>query len=699
MHDIIFLQDLAVVMIVAGVVTVLFHRLKQPVVLGYILAGVIIGPHPPPFPLIKDEETINTLSQMGIILLMFSLGLEFSLGKLKRVGATAIIAAALEIILMLGIGYQIGRWFGWSYMDSIFLGAMLSISSTTIIIKALAELGKSKEHFAELIFGILIVEDILAIAIIALLSGIAMTGSLQIGQVIDTVSRLGIFLVVALVVGLLAVPRLIGYVARFKSNEMLLITVLGLCFGFSLLAVELHYSMALGAFVIGAVIAESREIHLIETLIAPVRDMFSAIFFVAIGLLIDPGLLLKYWGPITVITIAVVVGKVLTCSFGAFVAGNDTRTSLRVGMGLAQIGEFSFIIAALGLDLGVTSKFLYPIAVTVSAFTTLFTPYLIKSSDSVVNALSRRAPKSLITSLELYTHWLGQKGGEQQKNMAGKFIRRWTFQIVLNAMLTAAVFIGAVFVWRQNPAWLRHFPLDEPRRDALLWFAAVFLSLPMLIAAYRKLEALGLLLAELRVKQLASDARAKEIKAIIATTVPLAGAAGLGVLVFSLSAPLLPSWEILIVMLIILACLTFLLWRSFVKVYSKAQVAIEQTLASTPLPHESAALAPLKSFLKEAELQIFSIPPSSPACGRFLRELELRAKTGASIVAIERQGVNIVNPGPDDELQANDQVLVLGNEAHLKKARVWLLGENSPGPAAAANSAADAGSAPGQLPR
>ncbi len=304
---------------------------------------------------------------MGIILLMFSLGLEFSLGKLKRVGATAFIAAALEIVLMLGIGYQIGRWFGWSQMDSVFLGAMLSISSTTIIVKALAELGKSKERFAELIFGILIVEDILAIAIIALLSGIAMTGSLQIGEVVGTVSRLGIFLVVTLVLGLLFVPRLIGYVARFKSNEMLLITVLGLCFGFSLLAVKLHYSVALGAFIIGAVIAEAREVKKIEHLTEPVRDMFSAIFFVAIGMLIDPALLAQYWLPIAVITVVVVVGKVLTCSFGTFVAGNDTRTSLRVGMGLAQIGEFSFIIAALGLNLGVTSKFLYPIAVTVSA--------------------------------------------------------------------------------------------------------------------------------------------------------------------------------------------------------------------------------------------------------------------------------------------------------------------------------------------
>ena len=677
MHGITFLQDLAVVMIVAGLVTIIFHQLKQPVVLGYIIAGVIIGPHTPPYALIHDEATINTLSEMGIILLMFSLGLEFSLGKLRRVGATAVIAAALEILLMLGIGYQIGLWFGWSQMDSIFLGAMLSISSTTIIVKALAELGKSKERFAELIFGILIVEDILAIAIIALLSGIAMTGSLQLGEVAGTVSRLGIFLVVALVLGLLAVPRLIAYVARFKSNEMMLVTVLGLCFGFSLLAVKLHYSMALGAFVIGAVIAEAREIHLVENLIAPVRDMFSAIFFVAIGLLIDPVMLAQYWMPITVITIAVVAGKVLTCSFGTFVAGNDARTSLRVGMGLAQIGEFSFIIAALGLNLGVTSKFLYPVAVTVSAITTLLTPYLMKSSDGLITWFGRVAPKQLITSFELYTQWLGQKGGEQQKNQAAQFIRKWTFQILLNVMLIAGVFIVAVFVSRQNPVWLVHVPLSESNRNALLWFAAMFLSLPMIIAAYRKLGALGMLLAELRVKEPASGVRAREIKAVISTTVPLAGAAGLGLLVFSLSAPLLPSGEILIVLLLILACLTFLLWRSFVKVYSKAQIAIQETLASTPLPSEPAALEPLKILLKEAKLHVFTITESSPAQGRFIRELELRTKTGASIVAIERNGVSMVNPGPDDELHVNDQVLVLGSEAHLEKAREYLLGRET----------------------
>ncbi len=427
---------------------------------------------------------------------------------------------------------------------------------------------------------------------------------------------------------------------------MLLITVLGLCFGFSLLAVKLHYSMALGAFVIGAVIAESREIHFVENLIAPVRDMFSAIFFVAIGLLIDPTLLAQYWLPITVITIAVVVGKVLTCSFGTFIAGNDTRTSLRVGMGLAQIGEFSFIIAALGLNLGVTSKFLYPIAVTVSAITTLLTPYLIKSSDGLVNQFTRVAPRSVINSLELYTHWLGQKGEGQQKNMAAQFIRKWTLQMLLNVALTAGIFISAVFISRQHPEWLMRLPLSKDGINATLWFAAVILSMPLLIATYRKLQALGMLLADLRVRRLPSDANATQIKSIIATTVPLAGVIGLALLLFLLSSTLLPSGKILIMLLLILASVTFLLWRSFVKVYSKAQFALHETFAQTPLPKESAMPAPLKNLLKEAKLETFVITESSPARGRLIRELELRTKTGASIVAIERNGTNVINPGP-----------------------------------------------------
>lgn len=676
MHGVTFLQDLAVVMIVAGLVTVIFHRFKQPVVLGYIIAGAIIGPHTPPFPLIKDEQTVQTLAELGVVLLMFSLGLEFSLRKLKRVGGTALIASSLEIVLMVAVGYQIGRAFGWSTMDSIFLGAMISISSTTIIIKALAELGKSKEEFAQLIFGILIVEDILAIVMIALLSGIAMTGSLGIAEVGATIGKLGIFLAAALVIGLIAVPRLLGYVARFKSNEMLLITVLGLCFGSSLLAVKLGYSVALGAFIMGAVIAEARELGRIEILTEPVRDMFSAIFFVSIGLLIDPKMLAEHWLPIVVITVAVVIGQIVSCTLGTFVSGHDARTSLRVGMGLAQIGEFSFIIASLGLTLNVTSQFLYPIAVAVSAITTLLTPYLIKSTDSFVNWFDRVAPRGLLAYLEVYTRWVGKQGDQKQTSMATKLVRRWLWQSALNGALVAAVFITAAFFGRHPPRWLHEWGMSGGTLRSALWLAAMIVSLPLLVATFRKLQAVGMLIAETKVTEAVAAERTAAIRAIVAQVIPFTGITLLGVYVLVLSSTLLPSWEALLVLLMIVAFIAWFFWRSFIKVYSKAQVALQETLTQPPEPRHDHAPAPLRSLLRDAHLETISISADSVAASKLIRELELRTRTGASIVAIERDGASIINPGPDEELKSGDKVLVLGSRSQLDEAKA-LLGKQS----------------------
>jgi CPA2 family monovalent cation:H+ antiporter-2 len=465
---------------------------------------------------------------------------------------------------------------------------------------------------------------------------------------------------------------LIGYVARFKSNEMLLITVLGLCFGFSLLAVKLGYSVALGAFLIGAIIAEAREIHRIEALTEPVRDMFSAIFFVTIGLLLDPKMLADYWLPVLVITVAVVVGKVVTCSFGAFVGGNDSRTSLRVGMGLAQIGEFSFIIASLGLSLDVTSKFLYPIAVAVSVLTTLLTPYLIKSADGVVNWFDRVAPKPVANSLEIYTRWVGQLGGQRESSLAAKLIRRWIGQMLLNAALITAVFIAAAYLERHPPGWLRGQRFGEETLKAMLWLAAVLVSLPMFIATFRKLEALGLLLAELKVSEAAAGKRTTAIRAVVAQVVPIAGMATLGLLVLVLSSTLLPSFHILLILLVVVAGVTWLLWRSFIKVYSKAQVALSETLAQQPAPRAEHLPVALPALLREADLEAVTLAADSPAAGKLIRELELRTRTGASIVGIERGGASLINPGPDEELQPGNQILLLGTPAQLAAARAAL---------------------------
>ncbi|WP_286928425.1 cation:proton antiporter [Pseudomonas sp. UBA7721] len=578
MHAISFIQDLAVIMLVAGVVTIVFHRLQQPVVLGYIVAGFIIGPHTPPFGLIHDEDTIKTLAELGVIFLMFCLGLEFSLRKLFKVGATAFIAAFLEIVLMIWIGFEIGRWFGWNTMDSLFLGAILAISSTTIIVKALNDLKMKNERFAQLIFGVLIVEDILGIGIIALLSGIAVSGTVSSGEVFSTVGKLSLFMIVALVIGILLVPRVLAYVAKFESNEMLLITVLGLCFGFCLLVVKLEYSMVLGAFLIGAIMAESRQLLKIERLIEPVRDLFSAIFFVAIGLMIDPQVLVDYAWPIVVITLAVVLGKMLSCGMGAFIAGNDGRTSLRVGMGLSQIGEFSFIIAALGMTLQVTSDFLYPVAVAVSAITTLLTPYLIRAADPLSIKLGNVVPGRLARVLSLYGEWLRNIQPQGQNALVAAMIRRILLQVGVNLALVIAIFFSGGYFAGRLGTWLSQWISDVSQQKAVIWGAALLLSLPFLIAAYRKLKALSMLLAEMGVKPEMAGRHTQRVRRVIAEVIPLISLLVIFLLLSALSASILPTNELLLIIAIVAAVVVALLWRWFIRVHTRMQIALLETL-------------------------------------------------------------------------------------------------------------------------
>jgi CPA2 family monovalent cation:H+ antiporter-2 len=578
MHAISFIQDMAVIMLVAGLVTILCHRFKQPVVLGYIIAGFLIGPHTPPFALIHEEETIKILAELGVVFLMFCLGLEFSLRKLFKVGATAFIAAFLEIVLMIWIGYEIGSFFGWSTMDSLFLGAILAISSTTIIIKALSDLKMKNERFAQLIFGVLIVEDILGIGIIALLSGIALSGSVETGQVFATVGKLSLFMVVALVIGILLVPRLLAYVAKFESNEMLLVTVLGLCFGFCLLVVKLEYSMVLGAFLIGAIIAESRQLAQIERLVEPVRDMFSAIFFVAIGLMIDPGILLDYAWPIAVITVAVVLGKMVSCGIGAFIAGNDGRTSLRVGMGLSQIGEFSFIIAALGMTLQVTSDFLYPVAVAVSAITTLLTPYLIRAADPLSQTLAGMVPLRIARVFNLYGDWLRSIRPQGQGAVLAGMIRKILLQVGVNIALVVAIFLSGAYFAGALGEYLSDWVAQRNLQKGMVWGAALLLSLPFLIAAYRKLKALSMLLAEMGVTPEKAGRHTARVRKVIAEVIPALSLGVIMLLLMALSASILPTLELLVLIALLAAGVIALLWRWLIRVHSRMQIALLETL-------------------------------------------------------------------------------------------------------------------------
>jgi CPA2 family monovalent cation:H+ antiporter-2 len=459
---------------------------------------------------------------------------------------------------------------------------------------------------------------------------------------------------------------------------MLLITVLALCFGVSLLAVKLRYSVALGAFVIGAVIAEAREIGRIEALTEPLRDMFCAVFFVAIGLQIDPAILVEHALPVAGLVLAVIVGKAVACTFGSFVAGNDTRTALRVGLGMTQIGEFSFIIASLGLALGVISDFLYPVAVTVSAFTTLTTPWLIRSTDRFVNWFDRTAPRRFVNYLAVYTHWAGQWRETRHRSMANRLIRKWVGQMLLNLLLVAGIFMAAVFAGQRRPGWFGRLQVESEDLKAGLWLAAMLLSLPLLIAVYRKLQALGLLVGELARQRLAgADPRVHAVQTLVANTVQFAGVVAVALVLLVLGSAVLPSTRKLLLLLVVIAGVAFLLWRSFIRVYSKVQYALEETLAQPP-PSRAPEVPPaLGGLLKQAELEQLELPAASFAVGQLIRQLALRTRTGASVVAIERPGATIVNPGPDEELAANDRLLLLGTRRQLDQARAYLAAPSS----------------------
>src|SRR5262245_22023166 len=385
-----FLKNLGLVLGVAAVTSVVFQKLRQPVVLGYILAGLIVGPHVP-VPLVADQATIRTLSELGVILLMFSLGLDFRLRKLVKVGASSALIAVIEVSLMMWLGFGVAQLFGWSVRASVFVGGIVAISSTTIIAKVLEE-QKAEPKLREIAFGVLIFEDIAAILLLSSLSALGAGRGLGATALVMTSFRLLAFLVGSLVVGMLVIPRLMRAVVRIGRPETTLIVSVGICFLLALLAHAFGYSVALGAFLAGAVVAESGESKRIFPLVQPVRDIFVAIFFVAVGMSINPAPVMQHWGALVALFFVVAGGKVVSVTLGTFLAGHGARVAIQTGMSLAQIGEFSFIIAAIGARHGSANDFIYPLAVVVSAMTTLTTPWLIRASGPVASFVDRKLP-------------------------------------------------------------------------------------------------------------------------------------------------------------------------------------------------------------------------------------------------------------------------------------------------------------------
>ena len=433
------IADLALILICAGVMTLLFKSLKQQIVLGYIVAGFLASPNMPYMPSVTDGHGVHVWSEIGVIFLLFSLGLEFSFKKILKMGAAPIIAALSIIICMMYVGACTGELFGWKQMDCIYLGGMLAMSSTTIIFKAFDDMGLRQERFASLVLSVLILEDILAIVMMVMLSTLAVSKEFEGGQMIQSILQLGLYLVLWFTVGLYFIPMALRKLKPLMNNETLLITALALCFGMVVAASAAGFSAAFGAFVMGSILAETVEAEQIEHLVAPVKNLFGAIFFVSVGMMVDVNLIIEYIVPIVSIIVAVMLGHTILSTCGFLLSGQSLKSSMQCSFSLTQIGEFAFILATLGTSLHVTSDYLYPIVVAVSVFTTFTTPYMIRLAEPAYNALSRILPQKWVAKLERNKDEQDEKAPNELQLIYKGCVKRFVFTILINSVLCIAI--------------------------------------------------------------------------------------------------------------------------------------------------------------------------------------------------------------------------------------------------------------------
>ena len=477
------IEDLALILMVAGIVTLIFKRLKQPLVLGYIVAGFLVSPNMPYTTSVVDMASVHLWADIGVMFLLFSLGLDFSFKKILRMGASPIISTCTIIFCMSMLGVCVGQAFGWSRMDCIFLGGMLAMSSTTIIYKAFDDLGLRQQQFAGLVMSVLILEDILAIVMMVMLSAIASGNELGGGQMIQSVIKIAFFLILWLVVGIFAIPLFLRQVRSLINDEVMLVVALGLCCAMAVFSTKVGFSSAFGAFIMGSILAETVEAEHIEKLVEPVKNLFGAIFFVSVGMLVDPKILVDYAMPIMLLVLTILVGQAVLGTFSFILGGESLKSAMRCGFSMAQIGEFSFIIASLGLSLGVISDFLYPVVVAVSVITTFLTPYMIRLATPAYNRLERHLPKKLILSLNHLS--MSHQHSMQQSNWKRLLTQMSINTVVYSILTSASIALMFTFVLpfmrRLLPGWELHW-----YANAITGILTVILIAPFLRAMVMK---------------------------------------------------------------------------------------------------------------------------------------------------------------------------------------------------------------------
>ncbi|HEY8165581.1 MAG TPA: cation:proton antiporter [Gemmatimonadaceae bacterium] len=678
-----FLGSLALVLCLAAATTVVFQRLRQPVVFGYLLAGMILGPYVP-VPLAADPTTVRTFSELGVIMLMFTLGLEFSLRRVIQIAATSGLTALAETSMMLGFGYTLGQLMGWSARESIFLGAIVAISSTTIIAKAFAE-QDIRGRVRDVVFGILIVEDLIAIFLVAILSTLATGAGPSAGDVAATGLRLAMFLAGLIGVGLLIIPRLVRRIIDLDRPETTVVACIGICFAAALLALAFGYSVALGAFIAGSLVAESGQTSLIERLIEPVRDMFVAIFFVSVGMLIDPRVVLDHWGAVAGIAVLVIVGKMLAVSVGAFLTGNRLRTALQAGMSLAQIGEFSFIIAAIGVATGSIREFIYPVTVAVSALTTLTTPWLIRASEPVALELDRKLPKPVQTFVALYGSWMEQLGSARATGRSR--VNSLTRMLFIDTVLLALLIIGTSLEMQRLIRLFGRWA-SVPRQTAIILVvvAALVVAIPLVLGVVRSARRLAFILA-VRAVPRPEGARvdfAAAPRGTLVTTLQIGIVLVIGAPLLAITQPFLRGFSGLAALAVVVLVLGVAFWRSARNLQGHARAGAEAIVAAlSKQMAESEDPEDLTRTMEHMAVVLpglgepvpVRIPPGSPAVDKRLADLNVRGMTGATVLAITRPGAagdRIYIPTGRERLRVNDVLAVAGSHEAVAAAKMLL---------------------------
>ena len=647
------ISDLALILICAGIMTLVFKRLKQPLVLGYIVAGFLASPHFTLTPSVIDMASIHTWSEIGVIFLLFALGLEFSFKKLVKVGGTAVIAACSIIFCMIMIGMTVGWMFGWKLMDCLYLGGMLAMSSTTIIYKAFDDLGLRQQRFAGLVLSILIIEDILAIVLMVLLSTIAVSQNFEGGEMVYSIGKLVFFLILWFVVGIYLIPIFLKRSKKWVSNETMLILSLAMCFGMVVLAAKVGFSPAFGAFIMGSILAETVEAETIERLVAPVKDLFGAIFFVSVGMMVDPAMIMEYMGPIVAITLAILLGQTIFGTCGVILSGQPLKTAMQCGFSLTQIGEFAFIIAALGVSLNVTSSFLYPIVVAVSVITTFLTPYMIRLAVPAYNVVEKKLPMKWKQLLDKYTS--GSQTVNNENNWKKLLMDIARIVAIYMVLCIAVILISFQFV-------MPFFRLVLPEFWAKLAdvvFMIVCVS-PFLRAIVMKKN------HSIEFQALWHDSRFN--RAPLLATIVVRMILAVGVVLFIIKSLFEVSTLLAIGIALVLVVLMMLsrglkkqsifMERTFIQNFHFRDTHAEFTGQKRP-KYEGHLLS------RDLHLSDFEIPADSLWAGYTLRELNLGNKYGVHVASVIR-GLHRINiPGADVRLFPGDTIQVIGTDEQL----------------------------------